>query len=58
MGKAGFSIVHRSPHADREFVTQLIETRWTRYGKDRVYEVVPVVVEVEVAVPRSMPAGW
>ena len=21
-------------------------------------EVVPVVVEVEVAVPRSMPAGW
>jgi hypothetical protein len=22
------------------------------------WEVVPVVVEVEVAVPRSMPAGW
>ena len=37
MGKAGFSVVYRSPHADREFVTQLIETRWTRYGKDRVY---------------------
>ncbi len=23
--------------ADTQFVTQLIETRWTRYGKDRVY---------------------
>jgi hypothetical protein len=27
--------------ADTHFVTQLIETRWTRYGKDRVYVKTP-----------------
>jgi len=31
------SVRSRADRADTPLVTQLIETRWTRYGKDRVY---------------------
>ena len=31
------SITFRACGADRSLVTQLIETRWKRYGKDRIY---------------------
>ena len=37
---------------------ELIELEATGAIGAARYEVVPVVVEVEVAVPRSMPAGW
>jgi len=36
-GNASFSITFRTLGADTSLVGQLIETRWKRYGKDRVY---------------------
>lgn len=40
------SIEQGSRRADEDSVTQLIETRWTRYGKDRVYVKTPDGAEV------------